>query len=90
VSIECTHAGTRALYMWECTDYIQNYLRYILKQNLNFLKMFIIFLNVGSQNPTIIFWTSCTKCYEAEEFSFVKITYKNGYKVTVSHFKHHI
>jgi hypothetical protein len=30
VSIEWTYAGSQALHMWECSDYIQNYPRYIL------------------------------------------------------------
>jgi hypothetical protein len=41
------------------TSYVQNYLRCILKSNINFLYTFLIFLNIGSRNPTIIFWTSC-------------------------------
>jgi hypothetical protein len=49
--------------MWKLPNYAQNYLRHTLKLNINFLNVSLIFPNIASQNPTIIFQTYCMCVY---------------------------
>jgi hypothetical protein len=51
--------------------HVENGLRYTLKLNAYFLNMFIIFLNICSRNPTIIFQSAFITFAEGDA------TYKN-------------